>query len=154
VRNLERRRRGDHGRGLDDSFEGLPAPTPEDPPEVHDSYFAGWCCGSPDLARDILRQTGVPDERIKIVKGWFEHTLPRTSVSPIALLHVDSDWYASVRLCLETFYDAVSAQGVVVFDDYEQWAGCKKAADEFVSAHGISSPLRPSGRIASYLVVD
>ena len=133
---------------LFDSFEGLPAPTADDPPEVHAAYFQGWCSGNPDLARAILREVGVDDGRVHVVKGWFEDTLPVTPVGPIALLHVDSDWYQSVRLSLDTFYDSVTPGGTIVFDDYRIWDGCRKAVDEFLALRKIRAVPRPSGRAA------
>lgn len=49
----------------------------------------------------------------------------------IALLHIDGDWYASVKVCLEELYDAVVPGGFILFDDYGYWPGCKRAVDEF-----------------------
>ena len=36
----------------------------------------------------------------------------------IAILHIDADWYASVKIVLETLYDKVVEGGFVVSDDY------------------------------------
>lgn len=137
---------------LFDSFEGLPAPTADDPPEVHRAYKPGWCKGNPELAREVLLAEGVSPESVRIVKGWFEQTFPRADVGPIALLHVDSDWFQSVHQCLETFFDEVSSGGIIVFDDYQLWGGCKKAVDRFLSARGIAAELQPSGRNAVFLI--
>jgi O-methyltransferase len=153
VWHLERRRSCDDCRWLAAGrFEGLPPPTADDPKLVHDMYYPGWCSGSPDSARAILHEVGLSDDKIHIVKGWFEETLPGATVGPIALLHVDSDWYRSVHDCLNAFYDAVVPGGIVVFDDYEFWAGCKKAVDEFLASRSITSELRSSGRVARYIV--
>ena len=73
-------------------------------------------------------------ERVKIVAGWFQETFPTVTIPKIALLNIDADWYESVKLCLETFYDAVMPGGYVSFDDYGHWPGCKKAVDEFFEA--------------------
>ena len=139
---------------LFDSFEGLPAPTAEDPPVVHKPYHSGWCTGSPKMAMDALLAEGSHWESIHIVKGWFEETLPKTTVQPIALLHVDSDWYASVRICLETFYDSVTPDGIIIIDDYGLWGGCRKALDEFLDARGLKDVLKPSGKTAVYFVKE
>ena len=136
---------------LFDSFEGLPTPTADDPPEVHKAYHAGWCTGSPDKAIAVLTNEGTKPEQIHIVKGWFEETLPATQVGPIALLHVDSDWYESVRICLDAFFDSVVPSGLIVIDDYHLWGGCRKAVDEFFEARGMGHLLLPSGRMAVYL---
>jgi len=62
----------------------------------------------------------------------FQDTFPSVRTGDIALLHIDADWYESVKLCLERFYDSVQPGGFVVIDDYGHWEGCKKATDEFL----------------------
>jgi hypothetical protein len=136
---------------LFDSFEGLPAPTADDPTAVHQAYHPGWCTGSPQMAKAALMAEGVEPDSIHIVKGWFKQTLPTANLGPIVLLHIDSDWYESVRICLETFYDSVVPGGVIVLDDYYCWSGCRKAIDEFVTAKGLSDALKPSGKTAVFL---
>ncbi len=124
-----------------DSFEGLPAPDEQVDGE-HTVDREGWCLGVEDNVRDALRRFGSP-QRLHIVKGWFEDTFPREvgSVGPIAVLHADGDWYLSVRLTLETFYDRISPGGFVVVDDYGVWSGARKAVDEFRIARSIKEPL-------------
>jgi len=53
-------------------------------------------------------------------------------IQNIAILHIDADWYESVKLCLERFYDHIQPGGFVVIDDYSYWDGCKRATDEFL----------------------
>jgi O-methyltransferase len=72
------------------------------------------------------------------MKGWFHKTFPMANISKIALLHIDADWYESVRLSLETFYNAVVPSGFVVIDDYGHWSGCKKAVDKFFVERDLS----------------
>ncbi len=135
---------------LFDSFEGLPRPGENDGATAAANYRDGWCLGSEEHVRDIFRRLGVMNERVRIVKGWFEHTFPATSVPPIALLHIDADWYDSVKICLETHYDHVVPGGYIVLDDYGRWEGCTRATDEFVAARGIE-PLIPTGPVGHYL---
>ncbi len=82
----------------------------------------------------LLDRIDYPNEKIHIIKGWFEDTFPgyEDSIEKIAVLHVDCDWYESVKLSLETFYDKVVPGGVIIFDDYGFWKGAKKAIDEFL----------------------
>jgi hypothetical protein len=84
--------------------------------------------------REVLQLAGANMARIKILPGWFQDTFPTVSTSQIALLNIDADWYESVKLCLETFYDRLTAGGFISFDDYGHWPGCKKAVDEFFAA--------------------
>jgi hypothetical protein len=124
-----------------DSFEGLPPPDEQLDGEASLDR-EGWCLGVEDNVRDALRRYGSA-ERLHIVKGWFEDTFPReaSSVGPIAVLHADGDWYASVRLTLETFYHRVSPGGFVAVDDYGVWSGARQAVDEFRLARSIEEPL-------------
>jgi hypothetical protein len=137
---------------LFDSFEGLPPPTAEDPAEVHAGYHAGWCLGHPEMARACIRAEGLPEERLHIVKGWFADTFPMVSPGTIALLHVDADWYAPVKLCLETFYDLVAPGGVIVLDDYGRWDGCRVATDEFLANRGLDVHLQRVDASGMYFI--
>lgn len=127
-----------------DSFEGMPALTEED--EGQGKTAVGMIAAGPDglhEAQRTLRRFHLADESVKLVKGWFEDTLPVyvPQLDPIAVLRLDSDWYKSTRYCLETLYDLVAPGGVVIIDDYHAFIGCRKAVDEFRLKRGIQSPL-------------
>ena len=125
-----------------DSFEGLPPPAPidgpaaaqwaadTDGPDYHDNCRASAARVAADAAR-----LGIAD-RVEVVKGWFEDTLParRDEVGPIALLRIDADWYDSVRTCLDSLLDLVVPGGFVIFDDYYDWDGCAIAVHEALAA--------------------
>jgi len=49
------------------------------------------------------------------------------------LLHIDADWYDSVRVCLEHLHDQVVPGGIVVVDDYGWWDGARLAVDEWMA---------------------
>jgi O-methyltransferase len=117
---------------LFDSFQGMPETTEVDGAEAKE--YVGQVLGSAKRVRELLRKAGADLQRVKIVEGWFEDTFPTVSISQIALLNIDADWYESVRLCLETFYDRVVPGGFVSIDDYGHWPGCRKAVDEFFAA--------------------
>jgi Macrocin-O-methyltransferase (TylF) len=68
---------------------------------------------------------------IHLVKGLFEDTL--WPAGPIAVAHIDGDWYDSVKVCLERLWPTLSVGGTLVIDDYEAWSGCRTAVDEFTS---------------------
>ncbi len=67
-------------------------------------------------------------------KGWFQNTMQSEAgeVGDIAVLRIDCDWYASIRICLEYLYDNVVPGGFVIIDDYGAYTGAKKAVDEFL----------------------
>jgi O-methyltransferase len=116
-----------------DSWEGMPEPGELDVTDQGRRREAGWISASEALARGTLDQLGVDRTRVQMIKGWFEDTVPtaKARVGPIALLHIDCDWYSSVRLVLNELYDQVVAGGVVAVDDYQHWLGCRKAVDEY-----------------------
>jgi asparagine synthase (glutamine-hydrolysing) len=71
---------------------------------------------------------------MRIWPGLFEDTL--YIAEPVALAHIDCDWYQSVMLCLERITPHLIPGGVLVIDDYRDWAGCKRAVDEYFTGRG------------------
>ena len=115
-----------------DSFQGMPETTCEDGDAA--KAHIGKEVGDPARVNKVLRDVGANMSRVRIIPGWFQDTFPSVSASQIALLNIDADWYESVKLCLETFYDRVVPGGFISFDDYGHWPGCRKAVDEFFQA--------------------
>jgi asparagine synthase (glutamine-hydrolysing) len=69
------------------------------------------------------------DHNVRFVQGLYKETL--TVSEPVALAHVDSDWYDSVLVCLERIVPYLVKGGVLIIDDYEEWSGCRRAVDEY-----------------------
>lgn len=69
----------------------------------------------------------------RILRGFFESTLPGAGIGELCFIHLDSDTYSSHKFCLELLYDRLVPGGIIVFDDYRQpkWPGATKAIDEF-----------------------
>jgi hypothetical protein len=135
---------------LFDSFEGLPPPGARDGAIARARFQPGWCAGTEDDVRRAFQAAGAPVDGLHLIKGWFADTFPRTTLPPIALLHIDADWYESVRLCLERWFDHVTPGGYVVLDDYGRWEGCTQATDEFLRDRGLP-PLERTGSAGHYL---
>ena len=74
----------------------------------------------------------VDGDRINLVKGLFQDTLPVLDISRIALAHIDCDWYDPVRYCLNQTAARLSPGGLIVIDDYHDYEGCRAAVDEFL----------------------
>jgi asparagine synthase (glutamine-hydrolysing) len=72
--------------------------------------------------------------RVELIQGLFEETL--FPPGPVALAHIDGDWYDSVAVCLRRIWPALSPGGVVVVDDYDDWSGCRGAVDDFLAVTG------------------
>jgi O-methyltransferase len=123
-----------------DSFEGMPEPTEADGKRAED--WVGECHGGIDKVRQgFARYCG--NRQPHLVKGWFDDTVEKTApeIGPIALLHIDADWYESMHLALKTFYPLVSPGGYIAVDDYGVWPGVKLAVDELRREFGDSAPL-------------
>ncbi len=116
-----------------DSFAGLPPPGDNDTESEHGSYFEGLNLGDPAMVREIWHRLGLPPERLRIMPGWFEDTVPSAPVGQIALLHADGDWYDSVMVVLDALYDKVAPGGVIVVDDYHYWEGSRRAVNDFLN---------------------
>lgn len=126
---------------LFDSFVGGPKPSAID---VKITGKAGK--GEPNGADQALCERafrGVDPERLHIMKGWFSDTFPQAipKIGKIAYLHLDADFYDSTKYCLEELYDLVVPGGLILFDDYSYYLGCKKAVDEFLTNRKVMAGL-------------
>ncbi len=117
-----------------DSFEGFPPPAEKD--ETTPIKGKGFWANPPDTVLKVLRDGRLGEDvirdRIRLIKGWFDQSLPHHEGS-IALLHLDCDLYESYKIALQTLYDKVQPGGVIMFDEYgdNRWPGATKAIDEF-----------------------
>ncbi len=67
------------------------------------------------------------------IKGKVENTLIEKKNLPekISFLRLDTDFYESTKIELETLYPRLSKRGVLIIDDYGDFPGCRKAVDEY-----------------------
>ncbi len=138
---------------LYDSFEGMPKTTEADGPAASD--FVGACVGDESKVHAALRLARFPGERYIIRKGWFQDTFTTEPLpEAIAFLHIDADWYESVQLALETFYDRVFAGGVIILDDFGHWEGCREAFYDFAAERRIKPLLERFGHTQAYWIKD
>jgi hypothetical protein len=129
-----------------DVFGMIPPPSDRDGADVIDRYAKITEGRSPGLdgelyygyREDLLGEVtasfarhGVPVEtnNVSLVKGLFQDTL--VVDEPVALAHVDGDWYESTMTCLERISPHLVAGGRIVIDDYFMWSGCREAVDEY-----------------------
>ncbi len=126
-----------------DSFEGLPAPKPDQFPadaEVPASA-AGLMAVSLEQVQENFRRYGLLDDRVVFLKGWFSETLPKAPIERLAVLRVDGDMYESTWDVLRSLYPRLSVGGYVIIDDMSL-DPCRKAVEEYRSAHRITSEMK------------
>jgi O-methyltransferase len=122
---------------LFDSFEGVPRPGEQDGKQEREGFFEGWNKGHIAMVHRIFAKLGVPMDHVRIVRGWFDATLQTAPIDRIAILHIDSDWYDSVKIVLDTFYDRVVPGGFIILNDYGAWQGCNRALADFIVERGL-----------------
>lgn len=133
-----------------DSFDGLPAPDPERYPADADYDWSGvdGLKVTIDDVRANLDRYGLLDERVHLLPGWFEDTLPNAPIERLSLLRVDGDLYQSTMDVLTALEPKVSDGGFVIIDDYNGWPPCRQAVDDYRGARGITAPLEPVDWVA------
>ena len=104
---------------LFDSWQGLPDTTEKD--GRGSKAWAGDVVGSQSRVKAVMRRINIKRERLIFHKGWFADTFPNAKVDRVALLHIDADFYESVRLSIETWFPKLSEGGYMQFDDYSSF---------------------------------
>jgi hypothetical protein len=129
-----------------DLFGMIPPPTEADGDEVksrYESIVKGESQGiggdlyygyRDDLMGEVRASferfgLGLDENHIEMVQGDFTDTL--VVDFPVALAHLDGDWYESTKVCLERIVPKLVAGGRLIIDDYKAWHGCRLAVDEY-----------------------
>jgi O-methyltransferase len=152
---------GDTSRDLYlfDTFAGMTEPTAADldyagkhATNVIKDAPGAFCGEAPlEQVREVMYATGYPKEKIHLIEGPVEKTIPGAAPETIALLRLDTDWYESTHHELIHLYPRLERNGVLIIDDYGHWQGSRKACDEYFAANHIAILLNRidfGGRIA------
>ena len=123
---------------LYDTFQGM---TPSEAVDVDAwgnvaVHHPNFCFAPLDTVVGNMESTGYPRDRIRFVKGDIQETVPEVIPDKIAILRLDTDWYASTRHGLIEMFPRLSIGGVLIIDDYGHWQGAKRAVDEYFSGGG------------------
>jgi O-methyltransferase len=133
---------------LFDTYTGMPEPGAEDVASPYDGYSPRkrwrrqaqlgreWAGVPVEEVRARLESTGYPPERLHLIAGMVEETLPDEAPKRIALLRLDTDWYASTKHELEHLYPRLAEGGVLIVDDYGHYDGARRAVDEYFEEAG------------------
>jgi O-methyltransferase len=161
---LTLKRLGDRERHIHlyDTFAGMPEPGELDvdmlgqcaAPAWQGQQRQGineWCYASVADVRQNLNSTGFPSDRLHLVEGLVEETIPANVPERIAVLRLDTDWYESTWHELVHLYPLLSRGGVLIVDDYGHWAGARAAVDRYFAEHArppLLNRIDYTGRIA------
>ncbi|MCX5200865.1 TylF/MycF family methyltransferase [Streptomyces sp. NBC_00237] len=131
---------------LFDTFEGMTPPTDEDKRldgrsaqellDVQGKDRPIWAVASLDDVKSGFEKVPYPAERLHYVQGKVEDTVPGEAPEQIAILRLDTDWYASTKHELKHLYARLVSGGVLLIDDYGYWQGSRQAVDEFLEETG------------------
>lgn len=96
-----------------------------------------------DEVRQGFKKMDLWDDHVRLVQGYFEHTLPNIEVERLAILRLDADLYNSTLDVLTHLYPKLSPGGFVIVDDYGiEMCDCKKAVEEYRAANNISDRIK------------
>ncbi len=133
---------------LFDTYSGMPPPQAVDV-DHHGRSAAEWLADpSPEAefvrargdlheVRRVMYATRYPWKKIHFVPGRVEDVLPAEAPPRIALLRLDTDWYASTAHELEHLWPRLAPGGVLIVDDYGHWQGARRAVDEYFARHDL-----------------
>ena len=131
---------------LFDTFTEMPLPDERDTHlsgKTGPEFFADVVAGDQAYellpltrVRELLEGTRYPPERLHFVPGLVEETIPGEAPERIALLRLDTDWYRSTIHELRNLYPRIVPGGILIVDDYGEFAGARQAVDEYLAEDG------------------
>lgn len=132
---------------LYDTFEGMCEPTERDVSfdgvsadrQLSETQWGEgvWCVSSLGEVQQAMASTLYPQDRVHLIKGRVEETIPNTIPGQIAILRLDTDWYESTKHELENLYPRLVPGGILIIDDYGHWTGARKAVDEYFAENNV-----------------
>jgi O-methyltransferase len=132
---------------LYDTFEGMTEPDPELDVDSSGNKAVNdwleiqrrgvkWSYAPLEEVQEVIAGSGYPMDKVVLVKGPVENTIPATVPDRISLLRLDTDWYSSTKHEIEHLYPRLSLHGVLILDDYGHYQGAQQAIDEYFERTG------------------
>jgi O-methyltransferase len=137
---------------LYDTFQGMTEPENIDIDlnnnKAENILHQVFCLSPLDEVKRNLSSSKYPTDKIKYIIGDVCQTLSQINNIPekIAILRLDTDWYASTKMELEVLWEKLEIGAPCIIDDYGHWKGCKKAVDDFFE----KLPLKHTYEIIDY----
>ncbi len=134
-----------------DTYAGMTAPTEFDEKLAKDvdtvakfnkldrADYNDWCYASRDDVTQNFANIVGENAELRIVEGPVQETLLDRDNLPekIAILRLDTDFYDSTKAEMEILYPRLSSGGLLIIDDYGEWAGARKAVDEYFAGQHV-----------------
>ena len=154
---------------LFDTFDGMPAPGDGDDnatlamwdeieqrkrgrqaqlPVLNVDAQNKWAYGALEIVQGTMARSGAPTDSLHFVKGKVEETLSSGREAlprQIAILRLDTDFYASTTMELEVLWPRVSPGGWLYVDDYFAFGGARKAVDDWLERNRWTNEARRVG---------
>jgi O-methyltransferase len=127
---------------LCDSFEGLPKPEQDKyPADIGDAHYTyDFLAVSQETVSANFEKYGLLDDKVRFVKGYFEHTLSDVPTDKLCLLRLDGDMYSSTIVALEALYPKLTSGGYIIIDDY-YLEPCAKAVNDYRETNNITDTI-------------
>ena len=123
---------------LFDTFSGFPAGEKDEfIPHAIDVSGPQYRSFLDDVRENIALILGTTHE-IELVEGDVAQTVPVADIGEIALLRLETDFYASTNVELAYLYPKLVRGGVLTIDDYGVFRGSRRATDEYFA--GLPQP--------------
>jgi O-methyltransferase len=102
-----------------------------------------WAFASIEDVRSNFINAKVDLKGVNFIKGDVVETLKLNENIPnnICVLRLDTNFYESTKMEIETLYPRLELGGSLLLDDYGSWEGSKKATDDYLNS--LSNKKRP-----------
>jgi O-methyltransferase len=111
----------------------------------------GPCAYLADVEALIHGACRLPRDRVHVIRGLFEDTLPEHPERPISLLHIDAGYYDVNKTCLDHLFAKISHGGWLVVDNYGVCPHCRRAVDERLHSEGLAVAMQRFNHTQAYV---
>ena len=127
-----------------DSWEAMPNITEEDDTNKC-SQWVGSEWGTKNDVYETYNIIKSSAANLTLIEGWFDKTIPANieTFNDLDILRIDSDFYKSVKFCLEQLYSKVKPGGLIILDDWHyNPKGVRKAVHDFLDKSNVKVDIK------------
>lgn len=117
-----------------DSFGGLPEIKGIDG-NGYQHFKKGEHSCSEDDFKKYIKKEGVPLNRVKIIKGWFDKslnnkTIKKYNIRKASIINIDCDLYESTVPVLKFITNLIQSGTIIIFDDWYCFRGDENRGEQ------------------------